>query len=232
MALAALHIISATNEVDGSSFVTASAPLVANRVAFLAVDNRIASGVAGGTKIPTVTGCGLSWQLIGTVNGAGATPNRRATVFRAMGTPTAGALTIDLAGETQTHCHHALVQIQASVGAAITSNVVGVNDGGTPSTTFLATLPAFQSAQNLAVGFVVVTSGLTITPGSGFAQIATYTESSDGTTGLVETKTNDPTVDATWAGANSWFGIAMELQDAVRVDGDDDGDSFQIGQEP
>lgn len=97
MAITRTHLLTNGSTTDAASFVTTSITPTANALVILDVVSSIT-----GAQPPTVTGCGLTWVEEASVQIDGGF--RRLTRFRAMGTPTAGALTIDFDGVTQASC--------------------------------------------------------------------------------------------------------------------------------
>src|SRR5687767_13823040 len=104
MAVTATALTGAMNNVDQSSYATASITPTANRLILCFVQSRASSAA-----VPTLTGCGLTWVQVST--GANSTTALRLTLFRAMGAaPSTGALTIDFGGQVQANCSWSVVE--------------------------------------------------------------------------------------------------------------------------
>lgn len=143
------------SDTDATSYTTASITPVADRLYLLAVLNS-RSGAAA--TVPTVTGAGLTWVQVDTQAFASGSPNQRCiTVFRAMGSGSAGALTIDFGGVTQTG---GIWQLSEFTGVA-TSGTDGsgavvqvVKTSASAATSISQAMAAFSSSDNR--GFAAV----------------------------------------------------------------------------
>lgn len=218
MAIEITAIASNLDIANLTSYSTSSVSPVDTQLALLAVENRIATGVSGGPQTPTVSGCNLTWVQVATLLGSGATPNRRATLFRAFGPdPTTGQLTISFGSETQTHCGYALMQFANTLrtganGSGAIVQSATANDGGVLGTTATVTLASAPSSpNNLTYAFAYNTGPATITAGTGFTIWQTGSESENGTYFITETQLAAQTASCTWTGNNSWFILAVEL---------------------
>lgn len=201
---------------DQSSYTTPSVSPGANSLMILAVCNTLNGGTA---STPTVTGCGLTWDSLGTLSGFyfGVC---KVTVFRAMGaSPSAGALTIDFSSTTQKNCGYVLLDCAnmdtsgPNGTGAVAQAVTVYPPGGEPtSANPSVTLSSFSAADNGTLG-VLFSNNETISAGSGFTELG-YVHSADGARahGLhVEWKAaNDTSVDWT-AASSTWNAIALEL---------------------
>ncbi len=151
---------------DAASFATASLTLAAGQPIYVAVSNHNATAAT----LPTLTGCGLTWAEVKTI--AYNTNVRRLTVFSGCGAPSAGALTVDFGGTSQTAVNWIVVQFTASVAAGYT--VQAPNGTSTGSATSLAapTLSAFEHANNVNLSFFSTSLNAGITPDGSFAELA------------------------------------------------------------
>lgn len=222
MAISTNFIGGAFDATDASSYTTASITPSSNVLTFVAVMNRIATGVAGGTKVPTVTGCGLTWVQVNTQVNGGATPNRRVTVFRACGTATSGALTIDFAGETQTNalyhvCEFPGARIDGGNGANGVVQTAGANDGNLGSSYASVWLPSGISYPgNLTYAFAFNTSAETFTVATGYTKIGETIGTENGYAALSETKFNSTYAGCSWVDPLSNFVIvAIEIASII-----------------
>lgn len=206
------HLTTSDSGVNAASYNTASITPTANRAILIWVAN---VRTAGTSNIPTLTGNGLTWVQVATVL-AGTTD--RLTLLRTMGaSPSAGAVTIDFAGQTQAYCMWSI------------SEWDGVNTGGTNGsaaivqaatnaqssvTALTVTLGAFTAPANATAGGVYVSSiAENIVPGTGFTELGEIQDASE--LAVLESEwraDNDPTVDWSWTtGSNNALGIAVEI---------------------
>ena len=191
-----------------SSFTTASITPAENKLYLLVVESWLNSG---SVNEPTVTGAGLTWVKVnGTLDGT----NQRITLFRAMGTGSAGALTIDHAGQVQILCQWHLAEFSSVITTgtngsdAVVQSAVN-NDSGT-DTSITVTLSAFSNVNNATYGGMFHEVGITITEGSGFTALST---NSVAHSALSEFKdSNDTSVDWTWSStASKKVAVAVEI---------------------
>ncbi len=215
MALVASSITVFASDSIANSYSTVSVSPASNSLLLLAVQSSINTGT--GPNTPTVTGLGLTWVQIDTLQ---ETTNNvdRLTLFRALGTVTPGVVTADFGGEDQKTCSMTLAQITGMDGggtngsAAIIQSASNQNSG--TNTGLTVTLGAFSGHLNGTFGAVVLRSGviLSISPGSGFTEV--------GETGGNETSheteflaSNDTSVDWSWSsGTRVAIGIAVEIK--------------------
>jgi hypothetical protein len=110
---------------SASSYDTASVAPQSNALLLLTVINRYSST---SPNTPTVSGLGLTWTQIDSSLYFDTNPStRRLTLFRAVTSappPSAGAITINLGGQTQNACTWILDQV---IGANLTSPIVQSN---------------------------------------------------------------------------------------------------------
>lgn len=160
----ATHLTSSGNDTDASSYTTASITPSANKLILVAVENTKDTT----PDIPTLSGNGLTWVQVNTTNGQVV----RITLFRSMGaSPSAGTITIDFAGVTQTGAMWSIAEFDGvdttgtnGSGAIVQSVTGGVN----PDTYgWSITLGAFGNANNAAYGAFTSTNA-TMTAGTGF----------------------------------------------------------------
>lgn len=230
MAVVGSNLTNNVSETDANSYATASVTPTANNLILLTVVNR--SGDSVNTK-PTATGNGLTWVEIASVNfDIVGTSRRTVTVFRAMGaSPSAGAITIDFAGVTQTDCLWSVDQFSGTdtsgtngSGAIVQSATVIESDGST-----LVTLAAFGSADNATFGAFGDSSALVMTVGSGFTQLGR--KNSTNSAGIITEwrADNDTSVDATGSAVDAG-GIGIEIKAAAAgAGGHTDWPKFQSG---
>lgn len=221
MAVSISNLTAGDSQTDTSSYSTASISPGANRLILATVVNRTASGTP---NQPTLTGNSLTWVAVNSVVYDTSGSQRRITVFRAMGaSPTTGAITIDLAAQTNTTCMWAVDEATGvdTSGTNGSGAVVQSAVNSTASDTSLtATLAAFASTDNATFGAAGEGGGpVTLSVGSGFTQLSNSVESEQELGRLTEWKsTNDTSVDFSCSSAAELgiIGIEIKAQSAVR----------------
>ncbi|HKC47668.1 MAG TPA: Ig-like domain-containing protein [Gemmatimonadales bacterium] len=208
-------LTSGHDPTNTSTFTTASVAPAANALVTVAVLTHQSSAAA---PDPTLTGAGMTWQVVTSVAYDGGTPLDRLTIFRAMSaSPGSGPITIKTSvtvsncqwivsqwggvDQSGTNGSGAIVQTQSATGASVT--------------TLGPSLAAFTGATNVAYGvFGVASATAVITAGSGFTTVDQQ-PSGEGTVGdlFAEWAVNKPAVTATWPSANAG-GLAVEIKAA------------------
>lgn len=217
MALAAANLTSGTTNTDATSVDTASITPTANALVTIAVDSRVASGTA---NQPTATGCNLTWVVEDTV----AVTNRRTTLFRGMGSPTTGVITIDFNSQTQTHFAWIVDEFTGcdtsgtNGSGAVVQNPTATSGTGTATA---ITLAAFGSANNMAYVVNAKNTGAAgFVPGTDFDELADVgSGASDQLRLQTEKKLNETAGAATWTGSTGWRCMAIEVKEAVAPGG-------------
>lgn len=209
-------IIEGLDTVDATSFLTASVTPAANTQHLLSVST---GNNTGAITAPTVTGCGLTWTVVGDQQSG----NNRTTVFRASGaSPTTGALTIAYGGVTQGNCAWRLVAfLNANTGAPVQTNT-GTGSGLTTATLTLAAPVAARSI--VFAAYNQATTSSPVTAGSGYDLIGdqTLTNPSSPSTRLTNEWSDDLGSDVVFgvgSGA-AWSIVATEIAPAAYVDPD------------
>lgn len=215
-AISATHILTAQNGVGGNSFTTASGSPHTGSLQLLLVGSQVSSGTS---QPPTVTGDGLTWVQVATQ--LSSDNLRRATLFRALGTPTAGALTMDYAGVSQLRTgwswsEYSGVNSGGTNGsAAIVQSATNQVTNGASATGITVTLAAFSNVNNATYGGVRYgnnSSTDNLQPGSGFTLLGIAAGSASYQS---EYKlSNDTSVDWTWNSGN-FFSQAIAVEIAV-----------------
>jgi len=148
----AVSISPSGSDTYATSYATTSCSPHSNRLQLLAILNS-RTGAAAST--PTVTGCGLTWTQVDTQTFASAASNqRRLTVFRALGTPTPGALTVDFGGVTQSGCQWRLTEFQnidtsgSNGSSAVVQSAKAAVSADGQDTSLSVTLSAFAASYN------------------------------------------------------------------------------------
>jgi hypothetical protein len=228
MAVAATNLTTSRSGGDATLYNTASITPGANRLILLAIGQLASS--AGDAVQPTVTGCGLTWELVAS---RGVVGQRKVYLFRSMGAaPTTGQITIDYgAGNSQLGCDWSVVEFTGmdtsgvnGSGAIVQAASAAVN----PGTGATATLAAFSSADNATFSMAAHSIQEATTPGSGFTQIATVSGSSPASSLTTAFRPdNDTTADYSWTTSTSGGVIAAEIKAAVVGGG---GQTVVLGQ--
>jgi hypothetical protein len=213
------------SDVDGgSTATTASISPGTNKLVLLTVEAR--TNLTADTNEPTVTGAGLTWVLVNSVlYDTTSASRKRISVFRAMGTPTPGALTIDYGGQAQTNIVWSISEFSGmkttgSNGADAIVQSATNKDETVTTGTLTVTLGAFASANNATFGAFAAdgASTLTFTPGTGFTTLGATTTLSGASEIQVADEyknSNDTSVDGTWSASSMLGGVAVEIADGT-----------------
>jgi hypothetical protein len=214
--VAAVNKTAAKNDTDATSYTTASVNFVANRLYLIGLlcHNSIA-GISI-TASGTITTAAVASTTFNTI----ASPNKTIKVFRCM--PTSNettTITWNSAGELMSHGFWSIdefdvVDTSGTAGSgAVVQSATNRADTGSSLT---VTLAAFGSANNAAYGFFCRSENENMTPGSGFTQLSEITGVESPTSSiLAEWKTNDTTVDCSFATSGVSAGVAVEIKEAV-----------------
>lgn len=225
MAITATLKFEGLNTTDLTDYTTASLTPVAGRLYLLAVSS---GKTTGATDTPTVSGAGLTWVQINTIQST----NHRTTVFRAMGTGSAGVLTIDH-GTTPTNdqgnCAWRLTEIDGvatsgSNGAdAIVQNQTGTGTGST--TASLAFTNTVGSGNATFGAYNQNTTSADVVAGTGFTMLGDDANTNPGTpsTRLAceYSLTGTAPVTFTVGSGASWGMVIVELNAIVSSSGSD-----------
>ena len=196
MAVVASLLTSAGSTTDAASYNTASVSPTNGSLILLCVARR--------ENAPnSISGCGLTWTEVDsavTTDGV-----QGAIVYKGVGTPSAGAITIGFAG-TQSNCGWMVVEFSE---AEVTNSADGIVEGTNSGLT--VTLPTFANSENATFGFVRFQANKTIANGSGFTQLGEVNTAEFSMDSQFK-NTNDTSVDWTWASdGNRAAGVAVEI---------------------
>lgn len=200
MAITVTALDSGTSATDATSYATASISPGANSLILL-VQYGYMTGIS---NVPTVSGNSLTWVNVISSTGGATSFN----VFRAMGaSPSAGAATIDFAGQTQKGCGWSVIQFDNidTSGTNGSGAIVQSSKTYTPdpfhATSIALTLSAFGSSNNIAYGAVYHNAAEATTPGSGFTEVhdVNLSDGADAFGLETEYKSNSTAVGASWA---------------------------------
>ncbi len=217
MAVSASNLATTGSSTDATSYATASITPGTNKLILAWVYSIAATA----PNTPTASGNSLTWQQIDTQLDKDSL--RRITLFRAMGTPSTGAVTFDFGGQTQTGCAWSIIEYTGmdttgtnGSGAIVQS---AKNLTASTATSLTVTLAAFSSANNATAGgfgFPLNTAGLP-NAGSGFTRTGQRNQATPNLSiGSEFRSDNDTTVDMdSSASSIPWVGIAVEIKDAV-----------------
>lgn len=221
MAIAATSLEGAASASNASSYATGSITPTANRLVLAAVSNF--RGGSGAIEIPTLTGNGLTWVQVATVQSANANLGRRVTVFRAMGaSPSAGAVTIDFAGATQSNCAWSIIEFSDIDTSGTDGSGAVVQSKTASNTTGTAGTADFDAAFGDAVNNATYSA---LTMGGGGTDVITHEA---GFTELHEVQptgeaqrlhsmwrlAEDQTPAPTWVNSLHWAQVAIEIKAA------------------
>lgn len=226
-----MAIIGANRFVGSSGvngpYTTASLTPVANRLYMLSVHGRISTGSVQ-PVCSSVTGAGLTWvQANFSDTDTSGTDRQSVYTFRAMGTGSAGALTITFSGQTLQRACWSLDEFDGcdtsgTNGSGAIVQTAKTNDAGSGSTSVTVTLAAFADAvNNAAYGVFGHQVQEAITHGSGFTEL-----SDQAPLGVLALQTEwrlgqDTSVDASWATGARSSGHAFELKAAAAAAAND-----------
>lgn len=165
---AAALLTSGSSTTDATSIATASISPGSNRALYAAV---LAAGATDVT--PTCTGCGVTWVQEKTLV-VSASSNRRLTIFRAMGTPSTGALTFDFGGTSMFSWAWSVVECtDVDTGGSSASVATRQSPTNTVAagTSLTGTLAALEHANNLHLAFFGASVGTGIGNDANFAEL-------------------------------------------------------------
>lgn len=219
MSVVASNLTSGSDSVDRQSYSTASITPSANKLILLSIAARHASL---DPVDPVVTGCGLTWVKVNSVNWDNSGSQKRTHLYRAMGaSPSTGAITMDFSAQTAQN--DVLWSVDEFDGVdtsgtngsgAVVQSVTNFNNNS-PSNGLTITLAAFGSTNNATFGVFGTDTNTGHAVGAGFSSLA-YAQTSAGGLGIESEfkNTNDTSVD--YAVTNSLIGgVAIEIKAAA-----------------
>jgi hypothetical protein len=206
--------ILATNLTSGSLGTAASvntASITPQSDTLILVSVSSVNSVSTTPNIPTVTGCGMTWTQVNTINQNTVNQRIRITLFRGVSaSPSTGVLTIDYAGQAQ-------LATDASVNKFVNTDITGTNAANaivqtqtgsiTTGTTLNVTLGAFANAANATFGCGMDNGAQTINAGANMTSL-----SFTGYQMAEWANNNQTSVNWTWASSDYGVGIAVELK--------------------
>lgn len=232
MAITEATLTSGNDTSNISTYTTASQTPTTGRLVLATVVN--SKGTTPDT--PTLTGNGLTWVQVATVTfGTIATPVKRVTLFRAMGTASAGTVAIDFGGVNQTGCAWAFAEFAGTDTSGTNGSgaiVQSVTNNVDSAASLTVTLAAFGSVNNATFGGFGNSDSADMTIGTGFTAIGATGFATPNARVFQEWKTaNDTSVDANAAaGTPNFGGIAIEIKAASSSTPIVDTDSFAFSE--
>lgn len=203
------NVIANTDSTDATTYTTALVTLRAGVMYLLSVENShgssasAVSSITGGAGVPTFTSRSTT-QFNGTLN--------RVSVWSCV--PTAdytGTLTINFGGVTQTSgiwSLDAFYHVDTATNDGIVQNATGTGNSTTP----LATLAAFGSANNATYGAFGVSGSSNHTASTGYIELSdTGSATPLGDLDVTFRPDNDTTVDGA-INTNPWGACALEIK--------------------
>lgn len=199
-----------------SSYTTSSVSPAQNRAYVLFFYDHASATPA---VVPSAVGCGLTWTPV--YSSTVSDPGTRLTVFKGVGAPTGGTITVTLGHSNGVS---AGVILLALAGIDNTNPVVQASHGEAFAGMSLSvTLGAFSSASNRPVGFFAVaetTGAANFTAGTDFSIISGAHSSAAGTSDNYDISVNaewrdaeDNVVDGSVSLVNEWkWLVALELR--------------------
>lgn len=207
-----------TSSTDASSYNTASVTPTAGALLIVVVNTRFGSAVPN-TPSVTRAGGGETFTLVDTRDGWIA-DRTKLSVFRAVGVASAGALTFDFSGQTQTQCSWIVAEI---TGQDTTTPVVQSVDNGGSGTSGSLALSAFADATNnmsLAAWAKQIVQDVVPDSGNSWAEVTQVDQAENGLViALHYRQGEDTSPTASWASSHSWGGVGMEIAVAAAAGG-------------
>ena len=202
---------------NGSTQSTASITPSANKLLLLSVDSR--TSITANPNIPTVTGNGLTWVQVNTVvwDTTGSSRKRK-TIFRAFGTPTAGAISINFGGQVQAHVFWVVDEVSGAVSGGVDGSAAIIQSAtffqdATTSSSITVTLNPFANANNATYASFSenLTANVVFTPKAGFTSLAT-TPALQGQSNTIYKNSGDTTPSVSLSSAANEVGaIGIEI---------------------
>jgi hypothetical protein len=183
---------------DGSTVATASISPTEGADVYVAVVSRAATAA----NQPTCTGCGQTWTVVRSQVYL-TSDLCRLTVFRArIASASAGALTFDFGGQSQTSFVWHVVQCLSTANPATVQSKPATATAGTSLAVTLDS--ALENVKNLMLAFHAVSINSTITKDTNFTQLAASRGVAANTISLLaEYAVNQTSCTATFASAHS-----------------------------
>lgn len=217
MSVVAANVINNFSNTGATSYATASITPLAGVLYLATFASRTA--ITTPPNVPTASGAGLTWVLVNTVlYDDTSSSQRRVSVFRAMGTGSAGAITFDEGGQSQTSGDWSIdafygADTTGSNGAnAVVQSVTNFDDTATVSTiSAVLGTPAASSTVFGAVG----SAGFTLTAGAGLTLLSSVVDGVSNSVGTEWASGGLATVAGTLSGNSEVGIIAIEIKNGA-----------------
>lgn len=215
----AVHLDGGTTGASPTGITTNSATPTANSLQLLLL--AITRGSSTQPTAPSsVTGCGLTWVQVGTAIDYDTVGTLKASLFlyRALGTPTAGALTVTF-GYTADRAAYEWdewsgVDTSGTNGSGAVVQAVQADSGANDNHPTV-TLAAFGSSRNGTYGGSGAQSLAAVTPqGTGFTELNHQEVTGTATVGTISEwrSDNDTSVDTNLASSATWGIFGLEIK--------------------
>lgn len=219
--MTASNLTTGTSTTDGTVYTTASISPSAYDLVLCHITLQRADSAAPST--PTVTGNGITYDLIDRVDYDIATTSRNTTfLFRGMSaSPSSGAITITC-GETTDQAIWAIDKVTGADtsgtngSGAIVQSATNVETTGSGNS-LTVTLGAFSSTDNATYGAFADDGADNYTEGSGFTKLGYAQITSDLVSQTEWKSTNDTSVDISFNVNDLVGGIAIEIKKATTL---------------
>lgn len=201
-----------TSTTDATSFVTPSITPAANKLI------TVMAYVTGATPVavPAVSGCGLTWDSVANTTAG----PRNLFLFRALGTPTAGALTFT-GSATWTSIHWQVVEwTDADTSGTNGAGAIVQSIATKPADAASVNLPYTNAvvAGNTTYAAVTNTAGEAPVAGAGWSAVAaaqTQVTPSSGFLGEASTTTPQQNITASWTTVGIICVVGIEIKAAA-----------------
>ena len=181
----------------------------------LAVYACVVSDAATGTPdTPSIGGLGATWTQEKTQLSSNSAV--RATLFRASGSMSSGAITFDFGAQTQATCEWSVLQFTGVDTATADGIVQSVSGSGGSNKTPTVTLAAFGDAANATVFFAGADRSTSWTVEGGYTTGGSSSHE-DCTLGAEWLLANDTTPSGTWGDNSRWAAIGIEVKVSTAV---------------
>lgn len=216
MAITAANLTEGSYGTAGTTFTTASISPSSNKLVLLSFTAR--NGASTDPTISSISGNGLTWELVNYANWDSDSTSRRTTfVYRSMGaSPSTGTITVTF-GESNTNFAWSVDEFSNvdtsgtnGSGAVVQSNY---NTGADPSSDLTVTLAAFGSVDNATFGAFGEYNNATPTQDSGWTLLASQNTFDSLFTEFIAT--NDTSVYMSFSPASKVGGVGVEIKAAA-----------------
>jgi hypothetical protein len=214
VAVTAIPLTTGSDTTNTATYTTASITPTAGRLVLVAVLATVGSGTAPAI---TISGCGLNWVEVDQTNAG----SRIVHLFRAMGAPSDGPLTITAASALTSALWQVTEFNGVDTSGADGSGAIVQSVNGRPgsSTTASVAFPGTVAATNSTFGAVAVSVQETPAPGGSGWVSAGATSQTAPTSGLLAEYATPAAqnISASWTTATNSFVVGAEIKAASGV---------------